>query len=61
MPQKSFALDSSSLLTIKRRNIILNTIQNNLLKNGKTQISNSQLGYDNVSPIYFQRGKNLIA
>ena len=61
---KSFALDSSSLTTIKKRNVILNTIINsdaNKPKNGKTQISKTQLGYDNVSPIYFQTGKNLIA
>jgi ribosomal protein S7 len=58
---KSPALDSSSLTAIKKRNVILNTIQNHLLKNGKTQIANSQISYENVSAIYFQRGKNIIA
>ena len=70
MPQKSFALDSSSLTTIKKRNVILNTLlkktgatvaDNDYNKNGKTQISKAQLGYENVSAIYFQTGKNLIA
>jgi hypothetical protein len=68
MPQKSFALDSSSLLAIKKRNILINSVVNSTntgdkinIKNGKTQVSNRQLGYDNVSPFYFQRGRNLIA
>ena len=67
---KSFALDSSSYLAIKKRNVILNTLlQNNngviesnkFNKNGTTQIANVQLGYDSVSAIYFQRGKNIIS
>jgi hypothetical protein len=70
MPQKSFALDSSSLTAIKKRNVILNTLLKNIggtvtsneyNKNGKTQISKAQLGYENVSAIYFQTGKNIIA
>jgi hypothetical protein len=68
MPQKSFALDSSSLLAIKKRNILINSVVNSTntgdkinIKNGKTQVSNRQLGYDNVSPFYFQTGKNIIA
>ena len=58
---KSFALDSSSLTAIKKRNVILNTIQTGSIKNGSKQITNNQLGYDNVSAIYFQRGKNIIS
>jgi hypothetical protein len=58
---KSFALDSSSLTAIKKRNVVLNTIQTGSRKNGKTQISKAQLGYENVSAIYFQTGLNRIA
>jgi hypothetical protein len=58
---KSPALDSSTLLAIKKRNVIVNTIQNTSNKNGKTQIANTQLGYESVAPIYFQIGTNLIA
>jgi hypothetical protein len=65
---KSPALDSSSLLAIKKRNILINAVVNstntgdtNNIKNGKTQVSNRQLGYQNVSAFYFQRGRNLIA
>jgi hypothetical protein len=67
---KSFALNSSSLTAIKKRNVILKTLlkktgltftDNDYNKNGKTQISKAQLGYENVSAIYFQTGKNIIS
>jgi hypothetical protein len=65
---KSFALDSSTMTRIKKRNVIRNTIVNIVgnvdtedTKNGVTQIANTQLGYESAGPIYFQRGPNLIA
>ena len=61
---KSFATDSSSYTAIKKRNVILNSVYqqaSSAIKNGMVQVTNKQLGYENVSALYPRRSKNLIA
>ena len=58
---KSPSSDSSTLTAIKKRNVIVGSVKTGNIKNGTTQIANVQVGYENVSAIYFQRGLNSIA